>query len=182
MDMGESDSANSSTASSLSKSAIQDIEALQNAIKIFIDTYVINELLIEGGYGDAIIDPYKKVEIKFGTVDKEEKSKLENQTIQLWLNKLITENEARKRLGEKPLDDSERENTYFTLYEEPLAMLKIAGAIPMSAPAQALAESKTSAITKEQNNKAATEEIKKNKVGPKGEPTNNKAPNLSANI
>ncbi len=182
MDMGESDSANSSTASSLSKSAIQDIEALQNAIKIFIDTYVINELLIEGGYGDAIIDPDKKVEIKFGTVDKEEKSKLENQTIQLWLNKLITENEARKRLGEKPLDDVERENTYFTLYEEPLAMLKIAGAIPMSAPAQALAESKTSAITKEQNNKAAAEEVKKNKAGPKGEASNNKAPNLSANI
>ena len=73
--MGEGDSANSATASSLSKSAIQDVEALQNNMKMFIDTFIINELLIEGGYGDVLVDPERTVEIKFGTVDKEERSK-----------------------------------------------------------------------------------------------------------
>jgi len=152
MDMGEGDSANSSTASTLSKSAIQDVEALQANIKMFIDTYVINELLIEGGFSDVVMDPEKRVEIKFGTVDKEEKSKLENQTIQLWLNKLITEDEARKRLGEKPIEELDRDKNYYKLYEEPAALLKIMGS-PVSAAAQALAAAPTSNITESQLSK-----------------------------
>lgn len=167
MDMGEADSANSSTASTLSKSAIQDVEALQANIKIFIDNYVINELLIEGGFTDAIMDPEKRVEIKFGTVDKEEKSKLENQTIQLWLNKLITEDEARKRLGEKPIEDKDRDHTYYKLYEEPAALLKIMGSA-VDASAQALAKNPSSNLTeaqlsKEKNEKQQQEKINQNK-------------------
>lgn len=163
MDMGEGDSANSSTASTLSKSAIQDVEALQANIKMFIDNYIINELLLEGGYAESILDPDKKVEIKFGTVDKEEKSKLENQTIQLWLNKLITEDEARKRLGEKNLEDKDREQTYYKLYEEPAALLKIMGSA-VDASAQALAENPSSNLTKEQLNKEQTEKQKQQQV------------------
>ncbi|CAB4159866.1 hypothetical protein UFOVP724_12 [uncultured Caudovirales phage] len=183
VDMGEGDSANSATASSLSKSAIQDVEALQKNMKLFIDTFIINELLIEGGYGDVLVDPERTVEIKFGTVDKEERSKLENQTIQLWLNKLINEEEARKRLGERPLAEEDRETSYFTLYEEPLAMLKLASN-PMSAPSQALAESSTSSITNKQIEKANKEQVKQSnaKLGSPGNPTNNKAPNTSANV
>lgn len=130
IDMGEGDSANRSTASTLSKNAIQDVEALQQNIKVFIDTYVITELLLEGGFDEVVLNPDQRVEIKFGTVDKEVKAKLENQTIQLWLNKLISEDEARKRLGEKPFEGEEKGNNYFDLYEKPLAMLKILGGIP----------------------------------------------------
>ena len=125
MDMGEGDSANRSTANTLSKIAIQDVEALQKAIKTFVETYVINELLLEGGYEEAIYDDSKKVSIKFGSVDKEQKSKEENQTIQLWLNKLISQAEARKRLGERPVEESFGEDTYFKLYEEKMALLKL---------------------------------------------------------
>lgn len=159
MDMGEGDSANSSTASTLSKSAIQDVEALQANIKMFIDNYIINELLLEGGFADSILDPDKKVEIKFGTVDKEEKSKLENQTIQLWLNKLITEDEARKRLGEKNLEETDRDQTYYKLYEEPAALLKIMGSA-VDASAQALAQNPSSNITSQQLNKEKNEKAK----------------------
>lgn len=125
MDMGEGDTANRSTANTLSKIAIQDVEALQKAIKTFVETYVINELLLEGGYEEAIYDDSRKVHIKFGSVDKEEKSKEENQTIQLWLNKLISQGEARKRLGERPVEESFFEDTYYKLYEEKLALLKL---------------------------------------------------------
>lgn len=168
MDMGEADSANSSTASTLSKSAIQDVEALQANIKIFIDNYVINELLIEGGFTDAIMDPEKRVEIKFGTVDKEEKSKLENQTIQLWLNKLITEDEARKRLGEKPMEDKNRDHTYYKLYEEPAALLKIMGSA-VDASAQALAKNPSSNLTEEQLTKEKNEKQKQQETDPQKE-------------
>ncbi len=117
MDMGEGDTANRSTANTLSKIAIQDVEALQRHIKTFIETYVISELLCEGGYEDAILDSERMVYIKFGAVDKEEKIKVENQTIQLWLNKLITENEARAKLGERPIIESDRKNLYTELHE-----------------------------------------------------------------
>ena len=112
IDMGEGDTANRSTAKHLSKIAIQDVEALQTTVKMFIETYVINELLLEGGYEEALMDDDKRVQIKFGSVDKEEKSKEENQTIQLWTNNLISETEARKRLGERPVED--REESYYT--------------------------------------------------------------------
>lgn len=123
VDFGEGDTSNRSTAQVLSKSAIQDVEALQMYMKIFIDHFVIAELLLEGGYGMDAFNNKNKVEIKFGVIDKEEKTKEENQSIQLWHGKLITENEARKRLGEAPLTEEQRKNTYFELYEKPLQEL-----------------------------------------------------------
>jgi hypothetical protein len=67
----------------------------------------------------------KKVSLKFSVVDKEQATKLENNTIQLFANKLITLTEARKKLGEPPLENPE--DTYFELFEKPLAELKTAG-------------------------------------------------------
>lgn len=119
MDMGEGDTANRSTANALSKIAIQDVEALQRNIKTFIETYVISELLCEGGYEEAIFDTDKMVYIKFGAVDKEEKIKVENQTIQLWLNNLISETEARVALGERPIAEKHRKEMHSNLYETP---------------------------------------------------------------
>ena len=118
MDMGEGDTANRSTANALSKIAIQDVEALQKNIKTFIETYVISELLCEGGYEEALFDSDKMVYIKFGAVDKEEKIKIENQIIQLWLNNLINETEARIKLGERPMTEEDRKELNVTLSQE----------------------------------------------------------------
>ncbi len=76
VDMGEGDTANRATANVLSKSAIQDVEALQEVIKIFVEHSIFNELLLEGGFEFDPFDPMKKVSIKFGSVDKEQKIKL----------------------------------------------------------------------------------------------------------
>ena len=81
VDMGEGDTANRATANVLSKSAIQDVEALQEIIRIFVEHSVFNELLLEGGFEFDPFDPMKRVSIKFGAVDKEVKVKLENQAI-----------------------------------------------------------------------------------------------------
>ena len=168
IDMGEGDSANRSTANTLSKIAIQDVEALQATVKIFIETYVINELLVEGGFEEALINDDMRVEIKFGSVDKEEKSKEENQTIQLWTNNLISETEARKRLGERPVED--RDLSYYKLYQEPLALLKTMGAF--SAASKALEEAPTSRISKEGIAKEEANQVKEKKL--RGRPENSK--------
>jgi len=124
VDMGEGDTANRATAQTLSKGAIQDIEAMQLIMKKFIEFYMFNELILESGMNVDLMDIEDKVEIRFGTVDKEQRTKLENQAIQLFANKLLTQTEARKSLGLKPLEDNEKEDTYFELYEKPLAESK----------------------------------------------------------
>ena len=121
VDMGEGDTANRSTANALSQSAIQDVEALQRTMKTIIEFFIFNELLLEGGYDP--LEPENRIEIKFGVVDRETRSKLENQTIQLFLNNLLSENEARQRLGYAPDVDKEDTNHYH--YTKPLAMLKL---------------------------------------------------------
>lgn len=123
VDMGEGDTANRSTANALSQSAIQDVEALQFTLKTFIEFFVFNELLLEGGYDP--LESGNKVEIKFGVVDREARGKLENQTVQLFLNNLISENEARQRLGMPP--EVDKEDTHYSLYTLPLAELKVFG-------------------------------------------------------
>lgn len=148
VDMGEGDSSNRSTASTMSKSLMQDVEALQGFIKLFVESFVFQELLLEGPFGAEALLPENRVEIRFGIIDKEDRAKLENQVVQLWLNKLLNETEARKRLGFKPMDDEGREGNYFKLYEEVLALIAASG--PGSAGTQALGEAPTAAITPEQ--------------------------------
>ena len=176
IDMGEGDTANSSTANNLSKVAIQDVEALQENIKVFFDAFIINELLLEGGFVDSITDESKSVSIKFGTVDKEEKAKEENQTIQLWLNNLVNETEARKRLGMHPVKEEDRKLSYYSTIQEPLAMIKSVGGLPSS---MALAENPMSSISKENVNKE--ESIQKENRGRKPNVEGGGA-NLSKNI
>lgn len=177
VDMGEGDTANRSTANALSQSAIQDVEALQTTLKNFIEFFVFNELLLEGGYDP--LEKENKVEIRFGIIDRESRSKLENQTIQLWLNNLISENEARQRLGYAP--DVDKQDTYFKHYTEPLALLKAMG--PHTAASEALSESSTSSITKEGVKKEEENSGKANETrGQKGDPQGKGAENLSKNI
>lgn len=176
VDMGEGDTANRSTANALSQSAIQDVEALQTTMKNFIEFFVFNELLLEGGYDP--LEKENKVEIRFGIIDRESRSKLENQTIQLWLNNLISENEARQRLGYAP--DVDKDDTHFKHYTEPLALLKAMGAY--TAASEALVKSDTSSITKEGVKKEEENSGKANETrGQKGDPKGNGPENLSKN-
>jgi hypothetical protein len=179
IDMGEGDTANRSTANTLSKIAIQDVEALQRTVKTFVETYIINEILLEGGYESALLDDNLKVEIKFGNVDKEEKSKEENQAIQLWTNNLINETEARKRLGERPVEV--RDLSYYKLYQEPLALVKAMGAF--SAASDALGKHESSNISESGIKKEEGNSVEKQTQA--GRPNNSKlasAENLSKSI
>ena len=144
VDMGEGDTANRATASVLSKGAVLDIEALQNRMKTFIEFFMFDELMREGPFDIGSLTQEDRVEIKFGIVDKEQRTKLENQVIQLWSNQLVDETEARKMLGLAPLSDEQRGGTFFKLYQEPLALYKSIG---NPAADITLAESVSSGIT-----------------------------------
>jgi hypothetical protein len=171
VDMGEGASANRSTASTMSKAMMMDVEALQILVKTFMEFYVINELLLEGGYNP--LDEDQQVHVKFGVIDKEERLALENNQIQLFANKLTTQTETRKALGMRPLEEVDQDDTYFKLYEEPLALLR--GMAPGSAAGDTLADVPTSNVQTKALNKEkafAKEMEKQKKQGQQGRPAN----------
>jgi hypothetical protein len=145
VDLGMEGELNRSTANTLTKSMSMSIEALQKVMKIHLDFYVISELLLEGGY-----DPYDqedKVEITFGVIDQEQRMAMENQANLLFSTKMMTQTEARERIGYQPMTVEQQDDTYYKLYEEPLALLKLME--PGGTATSTLAETPTSNITPE---------------------------------
>ena len=122
IDMGEGNTSNKGTASTLSKGMLMDIEATAIQAKSFLEFYVIQELLLEGGYDP--FDPANEVKFRFGVIDKDERRADENQQIQLWTNNLRTMDEVRASLGDKPFTDEMLERTFYKMFAEPTAMLK----------------------------------------------------------
>jgi hypothetical protein len=178
VDFGEGDTANNSTAQTLSKSAIQDVEALQLHIKVFFEAEVIRELLLESPWGVAALSPENIVSIKFGIIDKEERSREQNAVTQLFNNNLVTQSEARHELGKEPYVEEDLEDTCYHLFTEPLALIKSMG--PFSAASETLAAAPASGVTEEGVKKE--EEGPSAKRGQVGRPvTRNPAANAAAN-
>ena len=142
VDFGEGDTSNRSTASTLSKGMMMDIEAMQWTLSIFIEFYVINELLLEGGFNP--MDSEQQVHLKFGTIDKQERLAIENNIIQKFTNNTITQTEARAELGLEPIKEEDHDDTYFKRYTEPLELLKQVTASTL--PGQVLGDLPTSNI------------------------------------
>jgi hypothetical protein len=145
LDMGEGDTSNKSTASTMSKGMLMDVEAMTKIVKSFMEFYVISELLIEGGYDP--LDPEESVSVKFGTIDKDERRADENQQIQLFHGNLRTVDEVRRSLGDSPWTEEHTEKTHYKMYEEPLALLR--GMQPGSAASETLAQHPSSSVSPE---------------------------------
>lgn len=171
VDMGVGGTANRSTAQTMSKALMLSVESLQSLLKVFIEFFVLNELLLEGGYNP--LNEEDRVHIKFGVVDKQERIALENNQIQLFANKMVTHTEARKTLGYRPFEDEDENDTYYKKYEEPLALIKSMG--PGSAAGEVLAGVSTSNVESEALKKEKTfakQMEKQNKPGQQGRPAN----------
>ncbi len=153
VDLGMAGTSNRSTANTLSKAMSLDIEALQVTMKVFLDNFVIQELLLEGGYDP--FDPENFVEVRFGIIDREERMALENQQIQMFTSNMRNLDEVRATLGDKPIPEEWLEHTFYKMFEEPLALAKGAGT-PGSAGTEALANSESSNITPEAAKKEVT--------------------------
>lgn len=174
IDMGEGAGANRSTASTLSKGMLLDVEAMTLIVKRYFEFYIINELLLEGGFNP--FNPEDRVEIRFGVIDKEERRADENQQIQMFTNNLRTMDEVRVSLGDKPMTDEMLERTNYKLFSEPADLLK--NMTPGGASAEALAKTPVSNLTPEgvkkeermAKEKEAAAQQAKAATGPMGRP------------
>lgn len=105
--MGIGDTANRGTAESMTTEMHDRIKAFQRVMSEFFNHFIITEILREGGF-DPIVKPEDAVLFSFKEIDLDSRTKLENQAIQLWINSLITFEEARQVIGHDPVADEAR--------------------------------------------------------------------------
>lgn len=123
IDMGLGDSANRSTADTLSRVLIDDVKAMQRTLEIFINEYLIKELLLESTFSNPLVTD-NLVEIKFKEIDLDAQIKVENHNIQSYAGHAITETELRRAYGKEPLTDEERDDTFWKRIQEPQLIIQ----------------------------------------------------------
>lgn len=103
--MGEGGTTNKSTAVTIDKIAQTKVVDIQNEISNYVTNTLFDEILLEAGYKYHQINESNRVELKFPEIDPERKTIQDNNTVQLWLNNLLSFNEARKEIGKPPLNE-----------------------------------------------------------------------------
>ena len=102
--MGRGNTANRSTGDNLSGEFLDRVKAFQKVMAIFIDEFMIKELLMEGGF-DPVLNPDDDVDFVFKEIDVDAKIKAENHAIFQYEHNAITEDEMRALLGRDPITD-----------------------------------------------------------------------------
>lgn len=99
--MGIGDTANRSTSDNQSSDLNDLVKDFQQSYSEAIQREIINEILFEGGF-DPTLNREDEVMFSFVEIETSEKIKRDNHIIQLWLNNLISFEEARIALGRDP--------------------------------------------------------------------------------
>lgn len=119
--LGKSNTSNRATADQLSVEMRDRIKAIQKVLATFIDKYMIDELLREGGF-DPVLNPEDDVEFTFREIDTDGLIKLQNHAVFLYEHNAITESEMRAMLGRDPITD--RSEMHMNLVTIPTALVK----------------------------------------------------------
>ncbi len=121
--VGEGNTANRSTAGTIS-ALVQDVaQTFQGRIKIFINL-LISEILAEGGFEWDVAQFDKLVELFIPEIDLEKKIAMENHHLELWQGSAISTQEMRRFIGRDPYTDQEWEDTHWKLIGEPKALIQ----------------------------------------------------------
>lgn len=107
VDMGRGDTANRSTADAMTGIKADRVKGWQQQLQIQIDKYIIDELLVEGGF-DPLINPEFDVNFVFNEIEQEMRIKTETHEIFKFEHNLQTFEETRKNMGMDPGVDESR--------------------------------------------------------------------------
>lgn len=104
VDMGEGDTANNSTAQTMSRNLIDDIKSCQKEFATQFEAFVIRELLLESTFPDSnIFEEENEVYLRFKEIDFESRQAKENHLVDIFLKNAITHDEMRTGMGYEPL-------------------------------------------------------------------------------
>lgn len=107
VDMGRGDTANRNTADAMSGIKADRVKGWQKALQTQIDKYIIDEILIEGGF-DPLVNEEFDVSFVFEEIEQEQKIARENHAILKWNSNIATWEETRIELGYDPAADEGR--------------------------------------------------------------------------
>jgi len=165
VDMSEGDSANRATADNMSRNMIDDVKHYQRVWEMFLNEFVIKELLLESTFTNPIDDD-NLVRIKCSEIDLDAKIKVENHAVNAFGGHAIKHDELRAAFGKEPFTDDEWDNTFWKLIEEPKLMMQSADE-PYSAYAQAIARASITAPEQSDFDKENAERKKELAAGQK---------------
>jgi len=123
IDMGEGDTSNRSTADSMSRNLVDDVKAYQDMLELFVNEFVIKELLLESTFPNPI-DDANIVQLRFAEIDLDSKIKVENHAVNSFGAHAITHSELRRSFGLEPLTEEEWEDTFWNLIEKPRMIIQ----------------------------------------------------------
>ena len=111
---GRGNTANRSTGDNMTSEMADRIRAMCRVIEMFFNSFIIKELLMEGGY-DPVLNPDQSVEFRFNDNDVDVMIKKQVHAIYKYEHNAITEDEMRDELGMDPIADGDREKLFVEL-------------------------------------------------------------------
>lgn len=116
LDMGDGKNANRATADNISQNLKDAIKADLEIFGGMVRLLIFKELFMEATYSVSVQKAVARTWILFHEIDIDNKIKFENHVIQLFLNNLIDEDEARKLIGHKAFTEVQRKKLHFDLH------------------------------------------------------------------
>ncbi len=162
VDLGDGETMNRSTADNMSRNLVDGVKDFQDIAEVFINEFLINELLLESNFSEDVLAEENRVYLKFKEVDLDAQIKKNNHSADLFNKDVINLDEARIKIGLDPYQiptpeeiESEEDlsakypgwyHTRWKLFEEPKLLIQSSDE-PYSAAAKALAANPSSDIS-----------------------------------
>jgi hypothetical protein len=146
---GRGNTANRSTGDNMTSEMADRIRAICRVIEMFFNSFIIKELLMEGGY-DPVLNPDQAVEFKFNDNEVDVMIKKEVHAIYKYEHNAITEDEMRDELGMDPIPDGEREKMFVELITR--ENLRVEAELNLQAQKEAAKQQGTSETNNKQKN------------------------------
>lgn len=174
VDLGDGDTTNRATATSMSRALVDSVKSIQDAFESQFNHLVVRELLLESTFNDPLSQD-KSVQLKFAEIDLLNKFEQEKHASEMFVANGLTYDEFRKELGREPIkvpEDGEDidlsqfpewANTHWKLFSEPLELIRAVDE-PYSPQAVAAAQSRSTSLTQggiDESQKAKEKEMVK---------------------
>lgn len=124
IDYGEGSSANRNTADALSQALIDCVKDFQQVLELFVDFFIIGELLLESTFGVDVLDDEHVVHLQFNEIDLEAKIKRDANAVNLYQGHIIGLTKARKEVGEEPIENDEEAEMFWERVEKPRLIIQ----------------------------------------------------------
>ncbi len=164
VDLGDGATSNRATSDNMSRNLIDSVKDFQQVLEFFFNELIIAELLLESTFGDDVLDEENRVSLKFKEIDIDAQIKKEAHMADQFAKNLVSQDEARLRVGYEPMkiptsedmdasDPSELQTqfpewhrTFFKLIQEPLELVKSANNAEANAGSMAAGKNPSTSV------------------------------------